>query len=381
MMRLLGGAALALVLAGPAAAQIAVSANDHKAVLDNGVIRIVRNPPADTITILDLAGGRVRVMGELAVPNSVVGPPLSVAITPDERFAIVTSAQKVDPADPSRTIPDNRVSLVALGDAPRVVQTVEAGAGPSGVSVNRAGTLVLVANRNAGTVSVFRLREGQLAPLATVTVGPPASGVSHVQFTPDGRRALVTRDGDSMISMLTVDGETVAKGEYDITVGIRPYGLAITPDGRWAVAANIGRSSGDADTVSLIDLAREPYRTVDTVTVGPTPEGIQVSPDGRYAAVTVMNGSNRPSGHPLRGTGMVRLLRIEDGRLRLVGEAPVGNWAQGVVFSRDGRLLVQNMVDRNLAVFRMEGDRLVDTGERVAVNGGPSGFRTAETAP
>jgi len=385
--RLLGGGALvlALALSLPAAAQVAVSGNDNRRRLVNGVNTVVSNPPADSITIIDLNGRAPRVLGEVALSHSVVGPPTSVAITPDERFAIVTSAERLDPADPTKVQPDNRVQVVDLrATPPRVTQTVEAGAGPSGVSINRAGNLVLVANRNAGTVSVFRFANGALAPLSTVTIGNATSSPAHVQFTPDGRRALVTRDdaAASFVTVLNVDGETVTRTDRDITAGLRPYGMGITPDGRWAVAANIGRGAGDNDTVTLINLQREPYLAVDTVSVGPTPEGIQVSPDNRHVAVTIHNGSARPQGHPLRGRAQLVMLRIDNGRLREVARAPIGDWAQGIAFSRDGRtVLVQNMADRNIGVFRFENGRLRDTGQRIATNGGPAAIRTADAPP
>ena len=386
--KLLWGTALVLGLsASVASAQIAVSGNDGKRRLVNGVNTVVQNPPSDTITIIDLNGQRPRVLGEVAVSHSVVGPPTSVAITPDERFAIVTSAERIDPANPRAGVPDNRVQVVDLrATPPRVTQTVEAGAGPSGVSINTAGNLVLVANRNAGTVSVFRFTNGSLTPVSTVNLGSATASPAHVQFTPDGRRALVTRDADaaSMVSVLNIEGENVTLSPNHITVGIKPYGMGITRDGRWAVVANIGRSAGntgDADTISLISLAREPFHTVDTVTVGATPEGIQVSPDNRHVAVTIHNGSGRADGHPLRGRAQVVLFRIDNGRLREVSRAPVGDWAQGLVFSRDGRtLLVQNMADRNIAVFRVDGDRLRDTGQRLQTNGGPAALRTADVA-
>ena len=232
--------------------------------------------------------------------------------------------------------------------------------------------------------AVFRFANGMLAPVSTVTIGNATASPAHVQFTPDGRRALVTRDDPaaSFVSVLEVDGETVTKTNRDITVGIRPYGMGITADGRWAVVANIGRGSGDADTVTLINLQREPYLAVDTVAVGPTPEGIQVSPDNRHVAVTIHNGSARPQGHPLRGRAQLVMLRIDNGRLREVARAPIGDWAQGIAFSRDGRtVLAQNMADRNIAVFRFENGRLRDTGQRIAVNGGPAAIRTADAPP
>ena len=368
------------VSVGPASAQLALSGNDNKAVLENGTVRILLNPPPDTVTILDLSATPPRVLATVEAPHSVAGPPLSVAITPDERLGLVASAQRIDQVNLARTIPDNRLSVIDLrATPPVVVQTLEAGAGASGVSVNRAGTLALVANRNAGTVSVFRIAEGRLAPVSTLTIAPPASGTSHVQFTPDGRSALVTRDGDFFVTVLRVEGENVTLAGRDITVGVRPYGMGITPDGRWAAVANIGRSSGDADTVSLISLTAEPFRTVDTISVGPTPEGIQVSPDNRHIAVAVMNGSNRAANHAMRGPGLLVILRIDEGRLVRVAQAEMGSWGQGVVFNRDGtRVFVQNMVEQEIQGFGFDGQRLTALPDRIRVDGGPSAFRTAE---
>ena len=377
-------AALLLALAAPAAtgarAQLALSANDNKQMMENGVVRTVREPAPDTLSIIDLSTTPPRVRDEIKVPASVVGPPYSVAIAPNERLALVTANQRPDPADPTRLIPGNSMAVIDLSTSPpRVAATLSTGSGPAGVSINRAGTLALVANRAEGTVSVYRIKDGTtVAPVSKVEIGPVSSEVSHVAFTPDGRHALVTRHGDHMVNVLQIENEKVTKTSREITTGVRPYGLSITPDGRWALVANIGRGTGDADTVSLIDLGREPWRVVDTVSVGQTPEGVQASPDSRFAAVTVINGSNKPPGSPFHGPGLVRMLRIADGRLAVVSEARVGAWAQGVAFSPEGRtLLVGSMMDRHVEVLRVsEEGKLTDTGTRLRVSGGSAALRT-----
>lgn len=382
---LMAGAAL-VALAGPAAAQIAVSANDGKAVIVNGAPAVAPNPAPDTATILDLSATPPRVVASVQAPASVVGPPLSVAITPDERLAIVTANMMVDPANPARTVPDTRVSVIDLrATPPRVAQTLESGRGPAGISVNRAGTLALVANREEGTVSLFRIRDAALTLLGKVEIGPAASGVSHAAFTPDGRHALVTRDGDFLLNVLAIDGETVRRTDRMISAGIRPYAVVVAPDGRWAAVANLGRSFGDEDTVSLIDLSGAPerWRVVHTATVGQSPEGIQVSPDGRLLAVVLVNGSSRAESFPFRGPGLVRTFRVEGGgaQIRLVpaDEARIGSWSQGAAWSADGRqLVVGNMVERNLSVFAVSPDgRLTAAGE-IALPGGSAALRTAE---
>jgi DNA-binding beta-propeller fold protein YncE len=366
---------------GLASAQLLLSANDSKMVLENGAVRTLRESPPDTLTVIDLASGTPRIRAEIAVPASVVGPPVSVAITPDERLALVTANQQRDPADPARVMPGNTMAVVDLtASPPRVTATLPTGAAPAGLSINRAGTLALVANRAEGTVGVFRIANGQVASIGKVEIGPVSSEVSHVAFTPDGRRALVTRYGDHQVNVLQVEGERVVKLDREITTGVRPYGLAVTADGRYAAVANIGRGTGDADTVSLIDLTREPYRIIDTVSVGQTPEGIQTGPDPRLMAVTVMNGSNKPSGSPFAGPGLVKILRIDNGRLSVVSEAQVGTWSQGAAFSPDGRMLfVGNMVEKDISVFRVAEDgKLSDGGPRLRLGGGSVALRTAD---
>jgi DNA-binding beta-propeller fold protein YncE len=374
-------AAVSAVPAGEAAGQIAVSANDNKLVLENGRTRVVRDAPPDTLSVIDLAARPPALRAEIALPASVVGPPTSVAISPDERLALATANQRSDPADPGRLVPGNSMAVVDLtANPPRVLATLPTGLAPAGVSINRAGTMALVANRAEGTVGVFRIQGQEVTPAGKVEIGPVASEVSHVAFTPDGRFALVTRYGDHSINVLRIEGDKVTKTDREITTGVRPYGLAITPDGRWAVVANIGRGTGDADTVSLIDLSREPFRLVDTISVGQTPEGIMTAPDSRHAAVTVMNGSNKAADSPFHGPGLVRMLRIDNGRLSIVGEARVGSWSQGAAFTPDGRtLLVGNMVEKDISVLRVgEDGKLSDTSTRIRVSGGSAALRTAE---
>jgi DNA-binding beta-propeller fold protein YncE len=218
-----------------------------------------------------------------------------------------------------------------------------------------------------------------VAPAGTVAIADPRSGVSHVAFTPDGAMALVTRDGDDRISVLSIAGAKVEYTGRDMYAGIRPYGIDVARHGGFAAVANIGRGQGDHDTISLIDLRARPARVVETVSVGPTPEGIKVSPDGSVVAVAIMNGSNLSTASPFHDDhGKLLLYRVSGTSLAKVAEAPIGHWSQGVAFSSDGRtILVGNMVERDVQVFDWDGRTLRQTA-RIAVNGGSAALRTAE---
>ena len=373
---------LAVAAFVPAAyGQFLLSTNDNKVTLVNGAATVVKSPPPDTLTVIDIKAWPPKVVAELDVPGSVVGPPFSVAVSPDESLALVTANEKLDPADPTKRIPNNTMSIVDLkATPPRIIATLETGKAPAGVSINRAGTLALVANRAEGTVSVFTIQGKTVTPGGKVAIADEKSGTCHAAISPDGKLALVTRDGDDRISVLSIDGTKVEYTKRDISAGLRPYGIDIASNGAFAAVANIGRGGGDADTVSVIDLKAKPPRVVSTVTVGQTPEGIKISPDGSIVAVVVMNGSNKAKDSPFfNDAGKLVLLRVSGTDLSRLAEAPIGHWSQGVAFTADNQhVLVQNMVEKDIMIFKLDGGKLEDTGQRLKMKGGPAAIRMAE---
>ncbi len=368
------------LLATGARAQLLVSANDGKAVLVNGVSTVPADPVPDHVTIVDLGQSPPKVVGEVPAPASVVGPPQSVAVAPDESIALVTGATRIDPNNPKKVAPDDKLTVIDLkASPPKVLATLEAGKGASGVSINRTGTLALVANRAEGTVSVFSIKDKALTPAGKIDFGNAKSGPSHAVFTPDGKAALVTRDGDHKISLLSVDGDKVTYTKRDMVGGIRPYAIEVGPKGDVAIVGNQGGGQGDADTINVIDLAAKPPRIVDTISVGQTVEGVSISHDGAHVSLTVMNGSNRPKESPFfNDHGLVKVFAVSGTKLTPVTEAKVGHWCQGAAWSRDGRtLVVECMVEQELMLFRFDGHSLTPA-EPIKLKAGPAGLRTAE---
>jgi len=375
---------LAILTVAPAAsAQIAVSGNDNKVVNVNGVVKVVPNPPPDTVSIIDLKASPPRVIAEVAAPVSVTGPPLSIALTPDESLALVTASNKVDPSDPTKQTPDNRVTVIDLkATPPKVITTLEAGKGAGGISINRQGTLALVSNLVDGTVSIFTIQGKTVTATGTIEVGGPKAGGGMVAIAPDGKTALVSRNADHKVSVLSIDGAKVEYTKRDMTPGVRPIVLDIAPNGAFAIVGSLaGGPTGDSDSISLIDLTAKPPRVVDTIGVlGATAEGLKISPDSSVVAVVVHNGSNRAKDSPFYNDGgKLVMVRVTGKTLSRVGEAPIGHWSQGAAFAPDGKtILVGNMIEKDYWVFQWDGSTLKDTGQRVKVNGGPAAIRTAD---
>ena len=362
-----------------ASAQLAVSANDNKIALVNGVNTVPANPAPDTVTILDIGVSPPKVLGEVQAPSSVVGVPQSVAVAKDESFALVTAAMKVDPADPKKTAPDDKLSVIDLkANPPAVIATLQAGPGATGVSINPAGTLAITANRSEGTLSVFTISGKTLTPAGKIDLGNKASGPSHVAFLPDGKSAIVTRDGDHRVSILSIDGNKVEDTKKFMVGGFRPYSLVISPKGDVAVFGNQGGGQGDSDQINVVDLKSNPPRIVEAITVGQTPEGVSMAPDGSHLAVILHNGSPRNKNHPAYNDhGLMRIFKVDGTKLTLVTTAKIGTWAQGSVWSNDGKtIIVQATHEKELQVFSFDGKEAKLTGS-IKTNGSGVGMRTS----
>jgi DNA-binding beta-propeller fold protein YncE len=375
-MHVLAASALAcLTIAGAARADIILSMNDNHTVLDDKANQVAPDPARpDSIDIIDVSKYPPRITGTIEAPGSVVGPPLAVWVAPDESWAITTSATKAEAGAKFGIAPDNRVSVIDLAaKPPAVVQSLTAGNGATTVRVSPDGKLALICNRTAGTVSIYTVQDKRLTAAGTLDLGK-ASGPSSVVFLKDGKTALVTRNFDHQVSVLHIDGATVTVDPRPITTGVSPYTMDINAARTLAAVSNMGRGDGDRDTVSLIDLTHSPMLTVETVGVTSGPEPLKFSPDGKFLAVGSQNGGGMAVGAPFyHDHGVMQIFAVAGAQLKPVAQAPIGRWAEGVAWTKDGKtLLVQNAREKTIAVFRFDGRKLTPgadlkpTGEPVA---------------
>jgi DNA-binding beta-propeller fold protein YncE len=341
-------------------AGLAISANDGKQVQKGEDIGVT----PDSVTVINLSVYPPKVIGDLRIPAAMIGSPNAVAIGAGEQFAIVTAAQKIDPADPTKPVPSDQVSVIDLANParPRLLQTVRGGANAAGLSINKAGTLVLVAARNDDAIFIFTLKNKRLTPAGRVDLDKGAEP-TDVVFTPDGRKAYVTTWGQAKVVELSVDGARVARTKRDIATGLNPYGAVITPDGNWLISTNVGGALMGTDrtgTLTMIDLKTP--RLALSLPVGRTPEHVMLSPDGKYALVVLANGAayvkTDPSYDKVRG--ILKIFAVGPGKLTEVAQSPSCHWNQGATWSDDGKLvLAQCASERTIETYRFDGKSLV----------------------
>ncbi len=371
---------LLLVFPLAASAQLMIIGNDEKAIFDDaGTVRLFA-PGKDTVSIVDISAPESpKIIANLPLTNSIFGPPVNLAITPDERLAIVAnSVNNIQDGGAWKVVPDNKLYVIDLTTSPPShIATVEVGKQPSGLDINRAGNLALVTNRADNSISVLSIQGKDVKLVDTVPMGDM---VTAVAFTPDGKRALAVKFPVHKVAVLNVDGQKVTYAKQDIPVGLWPYNLGVTPDGKLALAAdtgNGGRSDGHVDTVSIIDLEATPPRVIDHVVVGDGPEGFVISPTGKIAVAMLLNGNDGPhNAWFYHKNGRVAVLKIDGKKVTKVGEVEVGGLPEGAVFSPDGKYLyVGNFIDQDVSILRVDGTKVTDTGKRLQLPGHPASMR------
>lgn len=361
--------------------------NDQKVTWEDGQIRFLA-PGNDSLSVYDAGANPAapELVGTLSLPNSLFGPPVNLSVTPDQRLGLIADSMDwPERADGTgwQPAPGRDLYVIDLeANPPAIAQRLQVGLQPSGLSINRAGTLALVANKAGRSVSVLRIAGKQVEVCGEVDVDGAAVAVS---FAADGRRAFVVKTDTHRLGVLHIDesgARPVVKHDpaEDLTTGLVPFNLVVSPDGALALVVDMGSptaSDGHADSISVVDLRAQPPRVVDRVMVEDGPEGIAISPDGRHAAVAIVQGSNNPSSawfhHP---RGQIVLLRIDGLSVTRAGAIEVGALPEGVAFSPDSRYLyVGNFLAAEMQVLAVDEAGLSDTGARIALPGRPASMR------
>ncbi|CCE04445.1 conserved exported hypothetical protein [Bradyrhizobium sp. STM 3843] len=352
---------------------------DEKLLWDDGGKPILFPPGKDQVLIVDLADPESpKIVASLSLKNSVVGPPVNVAIDPSGTIALVAdSVDVVKDGDALKQVPDNKIYVLDLAASPpKLAATLTGGKQPSGLSFSPDGKMALVANRGDNSISVLAVNGTDVKIVDTVAM---PDSVSHVAFAPDGKRALAARFPAHKISILDVAGDKVSYSKIDLPAGQWPYNVAVAPSGKIALTSdngNAGASDGSVDTTSVIDLEANPPRIIDRVVVGDGPEGLAISPTGDIAASVILRGSNQKNAYFYEKNGSITVLKIDGKTVSKTQDVEVGGLPEAAAFTPDGKyLLVGNYLTQDFSILKVEGGKVVDTGKRFQVPGHPASAR------
>jgi DNA-binding beta-propeller fold protein YncE len=361
------------------AAPFMIVGNDEKPGTDAQGKPLVNATGNDTVLIVDVAEPEApKIVATLQLENSIVGPPTNLAISPNGTLALVADSMTVAEENGThKLVPTDKLFVIDMkATPPKLIQTLTLGKQPSGLSFSPNGNMALVCNRADGSISVLKIEGTQVTSTGTVAIG---AGVSHVVFTPDGKHALALKSPDNRLAVLDVDGDKVTYNKVDLPTYAFPYNVVVTPDSKLAITAdngNNGSSDGSMDAVSVVDLEGPHPHVIAHITVEDAPEGLAMSPNGKLAVVANVNGSNMKQAWFHHPNGSVSVLRIDGKTVTPLKTVEVGAFPEAIVFTPDGRYIyVGNFSDQDFSILRVDGTDVTNTGKRFKVPGHPASAR------
>ena len=281
---------------------------------DDALIVATMNP--------DLTGVNVATVN---VSNSVAGAPTAVAVTPDGRFAVVSESFGERGAD-AQSFGDlpvgSHLTLVDISDAnePRVVQQLDVGTRPEGLSLSPSGDMVAIAMHPADGrgIAFVPLVDGALGEpsYASVPGTEPTDRLSHVEWHPSGDFVAITDVNRAIIRFAQVvrgeEGVSLEEWGNPVLVSKYPFMGRFTPDGSHFLTGNLywggdvvgvwtEAPAGDVTSIRFASEAGENgprHFLVGRAETGISPEGIAISPDGEWAVTTNLEVSYAPSDDP-----------------------------------------------------------------------------------
>lgn len=271
-------------------------------------------PPGGTLTAVDLtgpAGVPARIIAAIDLGRGVE----TVAFHPAGDIAIVLRNTTAGPD--AAVVSVGGDSLVAVGSFPLAGLPTGLGVAASSLAFNPAGDALGVTSLGADTVSFFRFsREGGGVAVEKWGEDVPVENYPAVgEWTPDGRHFVVTccRWGDAATRHIIGAGagaltvvRVASPGGADhravstVTTAVGPEGLAISPDGRFAVTGNVRQCfldendprftrGGSLSLVSLDPDSGDAY-TLGEFVCGSAPQGLAFDTSGEYLFATDFEG-------------------------------------------------------------------------------------------
>jgi DNA-binding beta-propeller fold protein YncE len=320
-------------------------------------------PTPDSVAAIEFSSSKApHVIGMINVCSTQMGPPSALAVAPDYSFVLATCPQKFGPDN--KLTAASTVAVIGLDDPtkPKLLETVEAGLGATGVFLDKKATLALVTGVGDDTVTLFTIKDRHLTRTSQVKLEAKAEP-RDVLIAPDGKFAYALRFGDGKLTKLAIKGDQLSR-VADFEVGTQPDGGSISADGHYLFVNDFGGAPSTTKGIgatALIDTRSG--KLTDAMEVGALPEDVVQSPDGKYAAVVVGNGSATVRNAPNYNAvfGKLVIFRRDGGKLTHVTDGQIGHACQGVVWSEDGkRLLVQCSVERDIRVLDFDGKSLTE---------------------
>ncbi|MEL6279088.1 MAG: hypothetical protein AAFR28_09435 [Pseudomonadota bacterium] len=304
----------------------------------------------DTLSVLTFSPDLSELnLASVEVSNSVAGSPTAVAVTPDGRFAVVSESfgPRPEGGEGFRDLPiGSLLTLVDISDerAPQVVEQLEVGTRPEGLSLSPDGSMVAIAMhpRDGRGIAFVPLENGRFGePSFALAPGvEPEHRLSHVEWHPSGDFIAINDVNRAMVRFARVnrtdDGVELEAWGNPVLTSKYPFMGRFTPDGSHYLTGNLywggdvvgiwtEAPEGDITSIRFASEAIDDevkHFLVGRAPTGVSPEGLAISPDGQWVVTTNLEVSYAPADDPRHTPyASLTLVRIapETGRLATMG--------------------------------------------------------------
>lgn len=211
----------------------------------------VSNEDSGTLSVVDIDAGKV--IGRVKVGLE----PEGVAVTPNGRWVLVTNES------------DSSVSIVDTSTF-EVVQHVSVGKRPRDMAFAPKGDVAYVSGELDS--SLYRIAVPGGEPVQRVLqLGEAAKPMAVIFDAPRNRLYLSTGRGGTVAVVDMKAAPNEVKLLKEVPVGKRPWGIALSADGRYLYTAN-----GPSNDVSVVDTTS--LTAIERIEVGQSPWGIVLGP-------------------------------------------------------------------------------------------------------
>ena len=204
--------------------------NDEKPGTDAQGKPVINPTGQDTVLIVDLAKPEApKIVATLQLENSIVGPPVNLAISPNGSIALVADSMTVAEENGVRKlVPTDKVFVIDMqANPPKLVADGDRGQAAFGPIIQPQG--------RHGAGGQPRRRHHQHSENRRHQCDADRHHRDqprrpHVVFTPDGKHALALKSPDNKVAVLDVDGDKVTYNKLDIPTYAFPYNIVVTPE-------------------------------------------------------------------------------------------------------------------------------------------------------
>lgn len=219
----------------------------------DGKTLYVANEDVGTMSVVDVAAAKVIARVKVGLE------PEGVALTPDERWVLVTNES------------DNSVAVIDTKTL-EVETHVPVGKRPRDIAFTSDGETAYVSGELDASLYRMKVPEGEPVERRVLQLREAAKPMAVVLDEPRKRLYLSTGRGGTVAVADLRDAPRKVRLIKEVPVGTRPWGIALSSDGRFLYTAN-----GPSNDVSVVDTTT--LTTVKRIPAGESPWGIVLGPE------------------------------------------------------------------------------------------------------